>query len=597
MEPFDRAMYRSRVKNKWKSFYDRPYRFSHVSQSNLRDYIKSYSDMGRALAKVLASTDRDLEGFATVQKFYTSGPMSFDPFRAICKRRFDLDPVSIGWKDGWIVPVWQNERWYRDSKWYGVHITHQSENDPAQVAYTRNIDGWKRDIQTRTKPGKYLTQFFSDVLTPAEIKYWAEKQVATASCEGELRFIENDDPDGWVRVYEDGPQSCMKGDDSVRVYAHEGNGLRLAYLVAHDDEIVARAIVRDHYIKSETADLPTIEPVKGDNHGYLRIYPGDNSTSETRWGQALRSKLEEAGYSNQINLDGVRLERIDDGHGVVCPYIDRGAGGSQQCEDRGAYLLCGDGYDATNTNGYLNCNLFECEECGEEVDEEDTTYVESTERRVCQHCLDNEYTYAMGRRYQDYFPNDDVIRCESNDDYYVAEYAEYHDIYECPIKGEWYHIDDLVQCEFGQYEGQYIHVDEAGFDELSQTYGAADDMTNVNGKMIPDEFVGTCVVTGDDLDTRLAVHINVGTRRVPRVWWSEELIEKTHYVYVSADAFTSDEIVDNFVRCGSLLLPNTYFGNPVDCFEPTNVEYGDEYEGEKFEDIMVAYAEQLLEAA
>ena len=90
------------------------------------------------------------------------------------------------------------------------------------------------------------------------------------------------------------------------------------------------------------------------------------------------------------------------------------------------------------------------------------TYVEYRGESICTDCLNHLYTYAYGRRGQDYYPNDDVIYCETDGEYYFLEYAsDYHDIYECPIRDRWYHIDDMVEITVGEYEGEYVHHKEA----------------------------------------------------------------------------------------------------------------------------------------
>jgi hypothetical protein len=109
----------------------------------------------------------------------------------------------------------------------------------------------------------------------------------------------------------------------------------------------------------------------------------------------------------------------------------------------------GDGeYEATNTNGYTeDTDMCECCECGDSYDEGDMTYIESADGSVCEHCRDNNYTYAYGRGHEEYFPNDDCI--EVGDSYYLIETIHNHDIYWCEESEEYYHADDMTATSRG----------------------------------------------------------------------------------------------------------------------------------------------------
>ena len=89
-------------------------------------------------------------------------------------------------------------------------------------------------------------------------------------------------------------------------------------------------------------------------------------------------------------------------------------------------------------------------------------YVEHRGESICTDCLNDSYMYAYGRRGQDYYPNDDVIYCETDGEYYVADYAaDYHDIHKCPIRYGWYHVNDMVAITVGECEGEYVYHEEA----------------------------------------------------------------------------------------------------------------------------------------
>lgn len=572
--------------SKWRDEYE-----EHYSAGNRRELLSRIKRMRterKMLNEHIRSAKKESAGdpllfIAGIRDVYVKHSWRNTVWKdSIPRRLYGVD--SIVWKPNWQHPVWSDQYWWQNSKWSKIHQLHQSEDNPAMVAYNRNIDNIKRDIQTRTKPGKYLTQFFSDVLTQDEIREWAEKQVAFASCHGELKFIENNDPDGWVDVYERGPRSCMQGNESVKVYAHEGNGLRLAYIESGDD-IFARAIVRE----DEDEDIK----------GYVRIY-----STEQRWATKLQESLAALGYDRVTNLTGVTLQKIRTTYewreGYVCPYIDTGNYGTQRISIMEKCLLVDEDGEvsATNTSGFIpEYDGEECDSCGELVDEEDMNNVEDGDRRVCQCCLDNHYTYAYGSRYQEYYPNDEVVECQSNGEWYLIEHASNHDVYECRVREEYYHSDDMVLCDRGAYEGDYIHVDEA-VRLANDEWAYIGDCSEVDGEWYLTEDTSECVITGDTLVIDKAVEICIGRYRVThRAHYGTYHTEHMNIVYVGPDAWTADLIRENFLRCGDILVPRGHYGNEInDVTEPTNVSYGRDFEGERYESLFVEEAEELLAA-
>ena len=374
--------------------------------------------------------------------------------------------IFDGWRNihhnKWQKPVFHDEPWFVDSKYYWLHCCHVSTDDPMMLAYTQSGDKAVRDIQTRVRPGRYLQQFFSDVLSEKDIRYWAERQQSMAD-NSDLHFVPNTDPDGWEWVYEhaSGFTSCMQynhpssrylahglhGDNHpVRVYCHPKNDLALAYLgdKQHSDSgrVYARAIVNQN------------------TKTWVRLY------GDSRIQHALTAK----GYGYGGSLEGQRLRCVDNpvGSGYLMPYLDGGTTNVSQRYDSALgddyFLVDEDGeYDAQNSSGIMDGEPeTTCPRCGERCDEDDMTYVEHRGESICNDCLNDGYTYAYGRRGQDYYPSDDVIYCETDGESYYIEYAsDYHDIHECPIRERWYHIDDMVAMTVGEYEGEYVYHSEA----------------------------------------------------------------------------------------------------------------------------------------
>lgn len=573
-----RHMASIRLKDNFKS--DRQWRDDGYGYYSRQDRIAGRAVIARDLRIAIKSGLKDLAlaGTALQINSRVCGG-DFGTLSRIYNRHFGFDvrlQMIENHKKSWIDAVWANEQWYKDSPYFYFHDVHVSEDDPSQIAYNRNVDNIRRNIQTRTKPGKYLTQFFSDVLDQDEIRYWAQKQIAYASCHGELKFIENDNEDGWLEVYENGPQSCMRGSDSVRVYANPGNGLRLAYMEAGDN-IVARCIVVDEGFNDSEVK------------GWLRIY-----ATEQRWETSMLEALRAAGYDTRTNLNGIKLQLIEDNGQYKCPYIDYGSGGHQTVEvcDSGDYLLVGYGdIDATNTGGWVSEGEY-CDECESHVSC-DTQYVESTERTVCEHCLNEHYTYAYGDRYQEYFPNDDVIYCETDGEHYHEDsYGNHHIVY-VESRSEYYHLDDCVCVNVGQAEGEWVHNDDSLEDHISGETDHCDNFTKINGNWVHETYVVEDYVTYQDVDMRESVEINMGKKHL---YPYSSFYTKNINLYIHQDNLTAEVILSDFVRCGDNLYRNTYYGNPVDCFSPENVTYGDEYTGDRIEDVLVADAEMRLAA-
>ena len=114
-----------------------------------------------------------------------------------------------------IMPVWYQQEWWRKA-WQirQFQYVHVSEKDRTLIAYTQDADKGRRNIQTPIKPGKYLTKYFSEVLTAKQIAFFAAWQTTgVAGSRGydkaPLMFART--ADEIEAVYMAGPDSCMSG--------------------------------------------------------------------------------------------------------------------------------------------------------------------------------------------------------------------------------------------------------------------------------------------------------------------------------------------------------------------------------------------------
>jgi len=379
----------------------------------------------------------------------------------------------------WEPVAWAQEFWFRNSPLRLLHSLHlpREEANLGMVAFAESPAKLMADRFTVMKPGRYLSRFFSDKMEERTLKKWADKVAAAGIPLSPLQFVEHDDAPGWMRVYNDGCESCMKGHEEVEVYAHRKSVLRLAYQMK-GTEIVTRAIVRED-----------TEPKQ-----YIRAYPNTTSIENQKLHTAMVSALEAAGYEHG-NLKGVLLDSIEyegDSDGYVCPYLDSGNRGSYvyltvvRVEGR-EYLRVGNsGMDGQQQNGYVSEeDMQTCEDCNDTIDEDDSCYIPSCERTVCESCRDNNYTNAIGRRGdEDWHCNDDCIYCEGNGNNYVEQYANDNGVYQCEVSGDWCEEGDMVTTSRGMVEtSRAVELDVDDSDGNSWA-AESDTVTTHDGRVI-----------------------------------------------------------------------------------------------------------------
>jgi hypothetical protein len=307
-------------------------------------------------------------------------------------------------------------------------MVHISEDDPTMVAYNQSVDKVVRKIRTRTKPGRYLRQFYPN-LSEEQIRTWVHKFEAMNKS-AELEYIENTSPDAWVEAYShevsassSGYSSCMTGKRAVRAYAYPDNDLVLIVIRDENDVVIARTI--GNKVKME----------------FVRTYTNRHQISY----EAFENLLEKEGWTqNSRCLRGQRLQRIEHhSNQFVCPYLD---GEYQYVEDEGdCLLISSDGMSATETCGYIdrNDNRVTCDHCGCACDEDETSSVQDGNYSVCESCLEEDYVSAYARyNYRDYYLRSDCIQV--GDTWYHEDHLDRHDIVECDWSNDYYHESDTT---------------------------------------------------------------------------------------------------------------------------------------------------------
>jgi hypothetical protein len=338
---------------------------------------------------------------------------------------------------------WHRRGWWTNSPLSVLHMARPSTDHLGQISYYPNADKMARDVSVAVKPGRYLMKYFGKGtkagLSDADVRAYAA-EFTNAVIGHALHFTdaptaENRDKVAaeWKRIYHDGPQTCMKGYDAVKIYAYPGNSLRLAHFTVNDKpgaQPVARCIVRD------------------DKKHWVRIYPDDQGTL---W-QDMLAKLTNLGYEHG-NLDGVSLRLMRDGGDIVCPYIDEGNGGSQSVSVHSRHLLCGgDEHDACQTSGFLeDRDRYVCVSCDSRIGEDEV--MNYGDNDYCPQCYRDNFIAAMGRHGSDDYPRSECIRCESDGRMYHDSALRTFEIQACDASGDFYFGVDLVQLS----DGRYVH--------------------------------------------------------------------------------------------------------------------------------------------
>lgn len=433
-------------------------------RTGYRETAPWYKPFGQAVAAVL--NDRHTEDqFALVCRYFGS-------LSNVISSRLLLHPAISAWHSNnhkfhtgeWQHPVWAQEVWYVEHPLTAMHQCHSSVKDPALVAYTQSASKLVRDIQTPMKPGRYLSTYFSDVLSSEQIKYWANRQVSTLEAGYKLHILKNDEwTDSeyklrtlWEEMYGHCivDYSCMRGEYAPSVYGMKGNHLGLVTwaktgednpFLNDDVEAYGRAIIRTD------RDPPE----------FNRVFPFSD-TDSVGSEHALQTALQAAGFNHGRDLGGIHLiyeEEADGGAAVVCPYID---GHSQYVQvthvgKRQVLLIGTCGYEARSTGGVIETTT--CDDCGEPTHQDDLHYIEDEDISVCERCLNSNFVYAIHRRDSRYVRSEDAYYCESNEEYYTEDGLEYHGIILIDAgrhRGEYHEADEAVLTSRG-----WVHTDDA----------------------------------------------------------------------------------------------------------------------------------------
>ena len=320
------------------------------------------------------------------------------------------------------------------------HYAHLSLADGAKIAFTESPEKGAADRQTVMKPGKYLTKYFSHVLTADQIT-----KIATEICAmyAPATLCIATDADDIERVYTTGTHSCMAYRASYfvgpchpsRVYA--GPDLAVAYINKADGSgIGARAV----------------------------IWP-EKKIFSTVYGDAIRleSALEAAGYHSG-DLSGARVQKICAGaYGYVMPYVD----GISSAEVRGEFITldvrCGE-LDCQKQNGVTG-EGYTCCSCGVGISEyERFSYTTDSDGPFCEGCYDDVTVYC------DYYgeTREDTAVRMANGDTWCQRAFDNHG-FTCDGDGDNYPLTDRVHLVDGRV-WSHDHFEEYGEEYEGDNY-------------------------------------------------------------------------------------------------------------------------------
>ncbi len=451
---------------------------------HIKESKEHYKELGHGIAKTLSEIKR-YQDQRDDKSLLTQSISYLNILRENCS---DSQLLSIEPNILFIRTQYENNNWIKvpfknyDIESNGLmasqilHNVHQSEVDPMMIAYYPTLHHLRIKKEIRTKLGKYLStfrEFFN--LSEADIKSCVEAHASfIQSRKGwNVKFIESNDPNGWIDVYKKSQKkprsnedmSCMTDCDSVQVYANDQSVLRLAYMMDHET-ILARCIVRE------------------DEKAWIRVYPDPNGYPEGRF---LLDTLKTLGYEERSNLNGVFLSAILHGSNYLAPYIDYGNDndsthqrGSIKTLDGKDYIIVGHGdqFELSSTDGFArDTESLICGDCDDRCTESETVYSEYHDRTLCEDCQEYYYYAYTSSRDQDYVHQDEVI--EVRGEFYSHDCLSDYDIYECEESGSYYHIDELESTSRGLIHETYcLPIDHEDLD--GNDYAHRDDVATLS---------------------------------------------------------------------------------------------------------------------
>ena len=378
---------------------------------------------------------------------------------------------------------------------------HESQGDRSKIAYTQNEAKGQKDIQTVTSVGKYLNRHFD--LPDHTIRDLVSRYGSAAR----FQFVHTTAE--MIYHLHRGPKSCMvwstdhgiKCDDGVTRHPYEAYDPKFGWHMAvriEGDNTMGRALCM----------TSPMDGVKYFVRSYLRP---SNESSYSQTDDGMDTWLREQGYTKEgYWREGEKMAYHPARDSFLAPYID----GGERCvavNERERWLeIDGNGsWICENTGGYATNNeedddRFECACCSDWTDDNDGYWIgRSEDTRVCESCLNNEYTYVYGRRGNQYYVHqDNAVYVDSQSEHYDEDYLADNEIvclengdYEhmeeaIEINGDWYTIDDERICRFEDTDEYGLTED--GWQCVQSCNWYTDDCTDwveIKGERYHDDYI------------------------------------------------------------------------------------------------------------
>ena len=344
---------------------------------------------------------------------------------------------------------------------------YKSHREEGMLAY-QEFDDSKRtaDRQVTIKTGRLLRRLYPDLSDDV-----IREAVAYSRVDGGAVLKYAETPEEFDRVYAMGPSSCMS--HSVSFYdVSEETDLRPISVLANDNINVA-------YLELPDGKIAARSLVVLDKKEYVCIYGNDDCLPDA--GGYLRSELERLGYDQcDTALVGENIERIQTSEGLVCPYLDSGG---LSFDDNGSYLTIRYEGDGEHTPDYSIGgvrNGSTCPRCNDSNVPNDEGHAHHDyDDPICDGCEESDDT-VWAHTNNDYgtvlVDREDVVYCESDDQYYHEEYTRRHGIAQCYESGDWFSIDDMVAVD-----GHWVESNLTTYLPYLKNHVLDTDLVTVNG--------------------------------------------------------------------------------------------------------------------
>jgi hypothetical protein len=336
---------------------------------------------------------------------------------------------------------------------------HVSQGDRSKIAYTQNEVKGQKDIQTVTSVGKYLNRHFD---LPDHI---IRDLVSRHGSSARFQFI-NTTAEMIYHLHR-GPKSCMVWD--------KGNGVRCDDGVtrhpyeAYDPKYGWHMAVRVEGDVTMGRALCMTSPMDGVKYFVRSYLRPSNESSYSQTDDGMDTWLKEQGYTKEgYWREGEKLAYHPARDNFLAPYLDGGERHVDVNEHERWLVIDSDGdWICENTGGYATNdeedeNSFDCEDCGDRTSDDDGYWIgRGEDTRVCESCLNADYTYVYGRRGNQYYVhNDNVVYVDSQSESYDQDYLSDNEIIELEcgeyapmdeaveINGDWYLMEDERICRF-----------------------------------------------------------------------------------------------------------------------------------------------------